>query len=91
MCLGLAQLVELLTVNEKVRGSSPLSQVLQRKCMSVKYEKFLQEQITSIDLEVSQLKGLVKALLNAAREVNERLEELDNRIPIETKDSHDRF
>ena len=53
--------------------------------MSVKYEKFLQEQINSLDIEVSQLKGLVKALLDSAREVNERIEELDDTAFIKRK------
>jgi hypothetical protein len=75
-------LVELLTVNEKVRGSSPLSQDLQRKCMSVKYEKFLQEQINKLDVEVAQLKGLVKAMLETSRELYLRVEDIDDRVPV---------
>lgn len=50
--------------------------------MSVKYEKFLQEQINKIEIEVSQLKGLVKALIDTSRDLHERVEEIDNRIPI---------
>jgi septal ring factor EnvC (AmiA/AmiB activator) len=57
--------------------------------MSVKYEKFLQEQINSLDIEVAQLKGLVKALLDSAREINERIEDMDSRIPLYKGDSHE--
>lgn len=79
-------MVELPAVNGSVRGSNPLSPDLQRKCMSVKYEKFLQEQINSLDIEVSQLKGLVKAMLDTSRELYLRVEEIDDRVPLLSKE-----
>jgi predicted nuclease with TOPRIM domain len=54
--------------------------------MSVKYEKFLQEQINNIDIEVSQLKGLVKAMLDTSRELYLRVEEIDDRVPLLSKE-----
>jgi predicted nuclease with TOPRIM domain len=54
--------------------------------MSVKYEKFLQEQINSLDIEVSQLKGLVKAMLDTSRELYLRVEEIDDRVPLLSKE-----
>ena len=50
--------------------------------MSVKHEKFLQEQINKIDIEVAQLKGFVKAILETSRELHLRIEEIDDRIPM---------
>jgi hypothetical protein len=57
--------------------------------MSVKYEKFLQEQINSLDIEVAQLKGLVKAMLDTSRELYLRVEEIDDRVPLLSKEALD--
>jgi predicted nuclease with TOPRIM domain len=50
--------------------------------MSVKYETFLQEQINQLEIEVSELKRLVKALIDNTKELDYRLEEIEEIIPL---------
>ena len=54
--------------------------------MSISHQTFLQEQINKLEIEVAQLKGLIKALLDSTSGINKMLEDLDNRIPIGSKD-----
>jgi hypothetical protein len=48
--------------------------------MSVKYERFLQEQINKMEIEIAQLKGLVKSLLDAVHENSCYIQYLDNLV-----------
>ena len=49
--------------------------------MTIKYETFLQEQINNLEIQVSQMQGFIKALINTTQDIHLRIEELDDRVP----------
>lgn len=48
--------------------------------MTVKYETFLQEQINNLEIQVSQMQGFIKVLINTTQEIHLRIEDLDERV-----------